>query len=365
MNFRIEKSTILNKVSLLDSVVSSKSTLPILDNILFKVDKHSLTLTASDLETTLVAEIGLLQEGENGQVCLPSKLLRTALAKLPDTELFFDINDSTQQCVVTYGSKGSFQIQGYDAFDYPTQDTDGIKNGVNIPQNDLKTMLSKCQPFISADELRPIMNGVLMDSRDNRLTFVATDAHKLIRQGLDISSEEFSVVIPNKATSIIIKSLSNKDTLCSFSTNDKYGMVVMDNYKVIFRLVEGKYPNYDSVIPRNNPISVKALKSTLSDIVGRCSVFASQDKAISLSFKDNNLDISCQDVDYGKKISESMDVMGDDTITINFRSDFLETVISALDNEYVNISMDNPTKACIFYGENLYNVCLLMPIRIA
>lgn len=366
MNFIIEHSILNNKINLLDSVVSPKNTLPILDDIKFVVKGNKLFLTTTNLEITADTSISLLQNGIDGSICLPSKILKTALSKISNTELSFDINPTTSQCFIHYNNgKGKIELQGDNANDFPEIPSIGDSIVWEFKEKDLKQYLQRSIKFAAEDELRPIMNGVCFNVLDNNIDIVATDAHKLILTSIKANDmSDGSVVIPVKGCDLMIKSLGKSDDIVKLAISDKYGMMEQSDIKVYFRIIEGKYPAYKSVIPKSNNIEAICDKNSLISSLDRCSLFDNVSNLIKMSFSSDNLTISSAMVDLGRSISEKIDCNCSEDIEIGFSHKFFRTCVDCIETNDVKITLADKTRAVLVMPIDGSYKALCMPMKI-
>ena len=368
MNFIVQHSILNNKINLLDSVVSPKNALPILDDIRFVVKGSKLFLTATNLEITADTSIQLLHNGIDGSICLPSKILKTALSKITNSDLSFDINPKTLQCVITYNSgKGKIELQGDNSNDFPQMPTIGDSIYWNFKEKDLKQYLQRSIKFVAEDELRPVMNGVHINVTDGNIDFVATDAHRLILSSINVDKEEYtngSVVIPTKACDLMIKSLGKSDDLTKLVISDKYGYMEQSDIKVYFRIVEGRYPAYMSVIPKANNITAECSKNDLVSSLDRCSLFDNISNLIKMSFTSESLTISSAMVDLGRSISEKIDCSCSEDIEIGFSHKFFKTCVDTIETNDVTITLSDKTRAVLVMPTDGSYKALCMPMKI-
>lgn len=364
MKIKLKKADILQKALHLSGIVSSKNTLPILDNILIRIEDKYMWLSATDLETTMETFVPIENtSGKNIETCIPAKLFRDATTKLQDDS--FELAFDKDICTLTY-DKGEYKFPISPANDYPQKPTFSSEYSFLITDNELKNIFSRCSKFIGVDELRPIMSGVLFDASEAGVTFVATDAFKLITYKSSIVSEVTqSAVIPKKAVIAIERIMESKDKEAELLFNDKYGVLNYEDISVMFRLIEGKYPSYKSVIPKDNNIISTASSSVLSSIMLRAKDFSEASlSTITMDFSENNrLTISSMDLDLNKSFREEMLCECNDILSISFKAGHILICLTAL-GEDIEMRFSDPTKAVLLYEKDNDNImCLCMPYR--
>ena len=370
MQFLVSSDELIKNLQTLISVINSKNTIPVLDNFLFELHNNSLRVTASDLETTITANIEV-ESAESGNFLLPAKRLFDALKSLPVQPLTFMFNDNNAMDIVTENGKYSF---GYsNSEDYPNPIEMEGESSVQIPSSVLSDAISKTIFATSNDELRPTMTGIFFEFSPDGLNFVATDAHKLVKyERADLKAEsEANFIVPKKPLQILknyLSSLNDEVMLTYDGTNIKFSF---ENVTVLSRLINGEYPNYRAVIPQENPNILTLDRQSFLGVVKRISIFASQaTQLIRLDITGSELKVSAEDLDFSNKAEEHMVVnyQGDD-MAIGFNSKFLSEMLSNLDSDEVTINMSIPSKASIIHpldgleeGEHI--TMLVMPLML-
>jgi len=279
MKFVVSSTELLSHLQAISRVISNKSTLPILDNFLFDLKDKKLTLTASDLEVTMVTSVELETTDGEGLIAMPSKILLEALKKFPEQPLNFNINMDTYGVdIVT--EKGKFSIVGQNGEDFPAiPELEGSEaQNLQIPVSMLHTGIIKTIFATANDELRPVMNGILLEMAADSLTFVASDSHKLVRYRRLDATVGFvsSFILPQKPAGLLKNVLAREDGDVSIQFDKKNAFFTLPNYKLVCRLVEGNYPSYGAVIPQDNPNKVTMDRVELYNTLGRVSLFSNQ-----------------------------------------------------------------------------------------
>ncbi len=374
MKFVISSNTMLTRLQAVSKVIGGKNVQPILDNILLVATEGMLYATASDKETTMEAKIELESLEEEGRITIPAKRLLDILKEFPEQPLTFDINTETNE-VKIISEKGEFSVPGESAEDYPIQSALGensneltTKCGL-VLEGIVKTIFATAN-----DELRPVMNCILIEMNEDNFTFVASDAHKLVRyKRFDAKSEngQFTLVLPKKPALMLKNILPKDDSELRLSFNDKMACFVFGNYKMTSTLVEGRFPNYNAVIPQNNPKKVIMEKKELYNSLRRVSVMASEvSNLVKFEVSDNRIIISAQDMDYSMSGHETLSCQYEgESMAIGFRAAFVLEILSNIESENMVQELSDPTRPGLFLpyenedkDEDL--LMLLMPMMV-
>jgi DNA polymerase III subunit beta len=375
MKFVVSSIDLLNHLQSASRVISPKNTLPILDNFLFRLSGNKLEITASDLETTLITTMELENVSDEGIIAVPARLLTDSLKEFPDQPLAFNINTDTYGIVIS-SENGQFSVVGQNGNDFPILPQ--IKQEKRIAfRADAETLAGGLNSTLFAtadDELRPVMNGVFFELTDKDLTFVASDAHKLVRyKRLDVKagSTGASFILPKKPASVLKTILAREQNQIEVEFDDKNAFFSFSDYKLVCRLVEGNYPSYNSVIPTNNSNKLVIDRMRFLNTIKRVSVFSNQaSNLVRLKLKGNKLTVSAQDIDFSTSAYEDIACQynGDD-IEIGFKSTFLIEILNNLPSSDVSIELSDASRAGLFLpfqknNENEDILMLLMPMMI-
>ncbi len=353
MKFVVSSSELLYHLQAVSRVVSSKSTIPILENILFELESGKLTITASDLESTMVTSMNLDNTEGEGAIALPAKILLDTLKKFPEQPITIDINlDSRAVNIVT--DKGKFSVVGLSGDEFPEiPQIDGNKSSrLQLPASLVLAGINKTLFATADDELRPVMNGILIEMSPENLTFVASDSHKLVRYQRTDATTEFSssFILPKKPASFLKNVLIKEDGDISIEFDDKNAYFQMENHKLVCRLVEGNYPSYNAVIPQDNPNKIIINRQDVVNTLGRVSLFSNQaSNLVKLTIDGDELMVSAQDIDFSISAYEKLSCQYDgDSIEIGFKSAFLAEILDNISSEEVVMELADPARAGIF-----------------
>jgi DNA polymerase-3 subunit beta len=374
MKFVVSSMELLGHLQAISRVISNKNTLPILDNFLFSLEDGILEITSSDLESTLVTHIQLDNTDGSGTVAIPARLLTDTLKEFPEIPLNFEVNPDTLM-VVIQSENGKFSIPGQNGAEFPQMPVikDDQKQTLELEQEVLLSGISKSLFATADDELRPVMNGIFMELSPDDITFVASDAHKLVRyKRTDAAAgTASSFILPKKPASLLKNILPREENKVVLEFDDRNASFTLTDYKLVCRLVEGNYPSYNSVIPSDNPYKMSIDRLAFYNTLKRVSVFSNQaSNLVKLSLTGNQLNISAQDIDFSISATERLSCQyeGED-MEIGFKSTFLIEILANLASDDVVLEMSDPTRAGILLpssteNENEDTLMLLMPMMI-
>ncbi len=374
MKFIVSSLDLLNHLQSVSRVISSKNSLPILDDFLFNLEDNLLTITASDLETTLITQMKIENAGEGGSIALPARLLTDTLKEFPDEPLTFEINLETLG-VEILAEQGKYNIVGQRAIEYPQVPAikEEVKTSMEIEPLVLYNGITRTLFATANDDLRPIMNGIFFDMTSDHTTMVASDAHKLvryIRKGTG-TDKDGSFILPKKPASLLKNILPREEEKVVLEFDDKNASFTISDHKLICRLVEGSYPSYNSVIPQDNPNKLRVDRVALVNALKRVSVFSNAaSNLVRLGISGNQLTLSAQDLDFSVSASEWLNCQYDgDDMEIGFKSTFLLEILTNLPGEEVVFELADPTRAGIILpaeqeSEDDDLLMLLMPMMI-
>ena len=380
MKFIVNSQQLLKQLQSLSGVLTSNNTMPIINCFHFHLEEGKLTLKTTDLSTTLVShmpvETGRMDAAE--EVAIPSKMLLDILKTFDDVPLTFDINQSNFSIVIASGS-GEYSLAGMDAATYPTMPTSEKTSSVVIGSNALVDAINKTVFATSNDEMHQQMSGIFCEMTPEGITFVATDAHKLVRyRRKDVSSNESTSFILPKKPIIIVKNIlasRKEDNEVTVEYNNTNLFITFDNFYIVCRLVDGRYPNYEAAIPKDNPNKLIIDRLSFLNTLKRVSIFASEaTRQVRLSIGADKMEISAEDAEFFNKANETIPCQYEgDPMDIGFNAKFLTEMISNLDSEQVLVELSHPSRAGIifpYYSEENTEksddiLMLVMPVMLA
>ncbi len=369
MKFIVSSSQLLKQLQVLGGVINNSNTLPILDNFLFELNQNELKISASDLETTMITTINVESDSE-GSVAVSARLLLDTLKTLPNQPLTFKTEDNN---IEISSSQGKYDMAYFDGSEFPKAVSIESPSNTVIPGAILATAISKTIFATGNDDLRPVMSGVFFQFATDSLTFVATDAHKLVKYArTDVfANEAAEFIMPKKPLTLLKGILAGSNSDVTIEYNDANAKFTFDNVVLVCRLIDGKYPNYEAVIPKENPNKLTVDRGTFLNSVKRVSIFSSKTThQIRLKMAGTELNISAEDVDYSNKAEERLvcEYQGDD-LQIGFNSRFLSEMLSNLTSNEILIEMSLPNRAGILtpidgVEEGEYITMLVMPVML-
>lgn len=372
MNFAVSSSTLLKHLQSISGVLISNNTLPILDNFLFEISDSTLSIHASDIETTMITTLEV-ESNKSGSICMPSNILLDILKNLPEQPVTFRVNEETLGIELA-SATGNFEMVGYPGEDFPKVKELERTQQTIMTSGVLSEAINKTIFATSNDELRPVMGGVFCEISPENMTFVATDAHKLVRYRRNESkaTTSASFILPKKALTLLKNNLASGDeSEISIDYNEDNALFKFRNIQLICRLIEGKYPNYEAVIPQENPNVLTIEREAFLNSIRRVSIFANKTtRQVSLKISGSELSISAEDIDFSNKANERLTCSynGAD-IEIGFNSRFLIEILNNISSEEVKLMMSQPNRAGIIVpanpeDENVDILMLVMPVMI-
>lgn len=371
MKFIASSSSLLKQLQIVNSVISSKVVIPILEYFLFEVDNNSLRIVGTDLEVSIQAFLPV-ESKESGKVAVPSKIILDTLKSLPDQPITFTINEDTRSIELTYDN-GKAKISGEVAEDFPKFPTIENATTFNLPQDMIDRAISKTLFAIGSDELKPALTGLYLDITTDDIRFVSTDGNKLVKyQRNDFkSAEPTTFILPKKALNVIKNSVDPAiETEVEVSFNKVNALFKVNDITVVCRLIDEKFPDYNSAMPVDLPNKLRINRSELVNSLKRISIFANKTTyQVKFSLSGNELQLNAQDLDYSNEANERLgcEYEGED-MEIGFSARFLVEMLSSLDSEEVVLSLaahNRPgtlTPGVDEKGEEI--IMLLMPIVI-
>ncbi len=370
MKFIVSSNYLQKQLQVLGGVINNSNTLPILDNFLFELRHSKLTVSASDLESTMASTMEVESDSE-GSVAIPAKLLLETLKTFPEQPLTFVIED--YNTIEISSNHGKYALAYASADEFPKSISLDNPSTTVVSADVLATAISKTIFAAGNDDLRPVMSGVFFQFSTESLTFVATDAHKLVKYSrTDVKANETAeFIMPKKPLNLLKGLLTGSDDKVSIEYNDSNAKFSFENTVLICRLIDGKYPNYEAVIPKENPNHLTISRNQFLNSVKRVSIFSNKTThQIRLKIAGAELNISAEDIDYSNKAEERLtcDYQGDD-MQIGFNSRFLSEMLSNLGADNVQLEMSMPNRAGILtpidgldVGETV--TMLVMPVML-
>lgn len=365
MRFVVSSTALLSHLQAISKVINSKNTLPILDCFLLELEGSTLFLTAADSETRLVTSLEVNEADGNGKFAVNAKNLLDPLKELPDQPLTFEINSDNLETFIFFHN-GKYNFIGQNGEDYPQpKQLKETAVSLTIEPQVLFSGINRTLFASADDELRPVMNGVYFDISTEDLTFVASDGHKLVRcKTLSAKgAERASFILPKKPANLLRAILPKESETVEIKFDENNAYIKMSSYTMTCRFIEGRYPNYNSVIPQNNPNKVILDRLSFLNALKRVSVFSNQaSNLIRLQLSDKNIIVSAQDIDFSTAAEETIpcDYTGT-PMSIGFKSSFLIDILNNIPSSDISLELSDPSRAgLIIPAENEENEDLLM-----
>ena len=347
MKFIVNSSYLLKQLSNINGVITTNPVVPILENFLFEIDKANLTVTASDLQTSMITEI-TVESKERGNIAVPARILLDTLKNLPDQPVTFSIDESTYSIEII-SDNGRYKLSGENATDFPKVPAVSNDFSAIISSEVLARAINNTIFATSSDELRPAMTGVYVNLGDKNTTFVATDGHRLVRyRRTDVNSDNGNaIIIPRKALNLLKATLPTENTDVSIDFNMSNAFFKFGNIRMICRLIDERYPDYENVIPSANTIKMTISRADFLSSLKRISIYANKTThQVRLKITGSELQVSAEDLDFSNEANErlSCEHEGED-IEIGFNARFLIEMLSNLDTDQIRLNMTAPNKA--------------------
>jgi DNA polymerase-3 subunit beta len=372
MKFVVSSTALLSHLQAISKVINSKNTLPILDCFLLELNGSVLTLTAADSETRLVTSLEVNEAEGNGKFAVNAKNLLDPLKELPEQPLTFEINNDNLETFIFFHN-GKYNFIGQSGEDYPQpKELKDTAISLTIDPQILFAGINRTLFASADDELRPVMNGIYLDISTDDLTFVASDGHKLVRCRTLAAkgTERASFILPKKPANLLRTILPKEAGTAEIKFDENNAYIKMAGYTMTCRFIEGRYPNYNSVIPQNNSNKVILDRLAFLNALKRVSVFSSQSSnLVRLQLSDKNIVVSAQDIDFSTAAEETIACEYTGTaMNIGFKSSFLIEILNNVPSSDISLELSDPSRAGLIIPtdneENEDLLMLLMPMML-
>ena len=371
MRFTVSSSALSSKLNMLAKVIGSKNSLPILDCFLFQVANGEMSITASDSDNVIKSTLALTDHDGEGEFCVPNRVILDALKELPEQPLHFDVNAAGEAVAIKIVyQNGLYNFTGQSAEEYPrTQSMTDACTTVSLPTEMLINNISRSLFATANDELRPVMNGIYFDQTADALAIVASDGHKLVRsKNFTIKSESPSAFnLPKKPASLLKNILSKDGDDAIIKFDDRSAEIQFTDGVMRCRLIDGRYPNYNSVIP-NNPNEVTVDRKGLQSALRRVLPFASESsQLIRFHIESGRFEVSSEDIDFSTSAKEQLSCeYNGSPISIGFKGSSLMEILGNITSDNIIIQLADPSRAGIIVPaeqpENEDILMLIMPM---
>lgn len=371
MRFVVSSNALLKHLQQINGVISANTVLPILEDFLFNIDKGKLDIFATDLETSMSTSMEV-ESNDKHIVAIPARIITDILKSLPEQPIAISI-DEVSNAVELTTDNGKYRLAGENGADFPKMPTVEGDSTIEIPADVLFDAINKTLFAVSADDLRPAMGGVYFLLNANGITFVSTDAHKLVKLArTDISGfeSETSFIVPKKALGLLKASLPQTNTSVKISFNKTNAFFSFDETNLICRLIDARYPDYNAVIPTQNPNLLTINRQELLGALKRISIFSNKSThLIAIKIAGSELTVSAQDLDFSNEAAEklSCEYIGED-MEIGFNAKFLIEMLNTINSDEVRFELESSTRAGILRpadkDEHVDLIMLVMPVMI-
>lgn len=372
MKFIVSSIGLYSHLQAISRVINSKNSLPILDCFLMELTENGVSITASDSETTLTTSIEVNEVEGNGRFAVAAKTILDALKEIPEQPIVFEVNMDTWEIQVKY-LNGKFSLMGRNADEYPA--TPALRDeavNVSIPSTVLLAGINRSLFATADDELHPVLNGIFFDITTEEIIFAASDGYKLVRNKTFAAKgdEKAAFILPKKPATLLKNLLPKEQGDVQISFDGRNAIITLENYILTCRLIEGRYPNYNSVIPQNNPHKVTVDRVAFISALKRVSVFSSAASSlIKLHLEDNSIKISAQDIDFSTSAEETLVCQYDGSpLSIGFKPTFLIDIMNNIATQEVIMELADPSRGGVILPteqeENEDILMLLMPMML-
>lgn len=369
MNFIVSSNALLKRLTAIGSVIVSNPVVPILENFLFELNNDTLTIFATDTQTTMIAELPIEAKCK-GKIAIPAKMLVDTLKSLPEQPVTFNIDKKTNR--ITIGCKsGEYELAGESGEFFPLPPKSEKPHSVEIESCILLRALTTTIISINKNDTWPAQQGICVSMTDSKLEFAATNnftmsIFKLKEMVCDYAEK---IIIPSKSIHILKSSLPDNDTIVKLEFNSSNAFFTYDNIKMICRLIDERFPDYENAIPTNNPNKLTISRTDFLNSLKRISIYANKTTHLIRIKVDSNsiVKLSAEDLDFESKASESIscEYEGSD-LEIGFGCQQLIEILRTLEGENVDISFSLPhTPALITPKDGLDSILMAIgPIMI-
>jgi DNA polymerase III subunit beta len=369
MKFSVSSSDLLKQLQLVSGAIASNPVLPILEDFLFTIEDNKLSIAATDLETSVTTEIEVMSDG-NGAIAVPAKILMDTLKALPQQPITFSFNETFG--VEITSAYGKYRLSGENGADYPSIPEPDSVDTVTLSTSALNQAITKTLFATSNDDLRPAMTGVYFQVEEGKIVFVATDAHKLVKYTVhDVQGDvNTTFIVPKKALNLLKNALGTGGNV-SLSFNKANAFFSFGTTKLVCRLIDQKYPDYNAVIPIDNPNLLTVGRTDFQNSLKRIAIYANKTtNQVVLTINPGSLNVSAQDLDFSNEATEQLSCTYEGTpLTIGFNAKFVIEMLGVLESDEVKFELSTPTRAGILLPSDQNDgssiLMLVMPVMLS
>ncbi len=371
MKFIVSSAALLKELIHINGVITTNPVVPILENFLFEIEDGKLIITASDLQTSMITELDI-EAKDTGSIAVPAKILLETLKNLPEQPVTFSIDENTYSIEIS-SDNGRYKLAGENSTDFPKipEVTDGYS--IDISSDALSSAISNSIFATSNDELRPAMTGVYINLSETNTTFVATDGHRLVRyRRVDVASEgDHAIIIPRKALNLLKTTLPAENSNVTVEFNNANAFFHFNNIKMICRLIDERFPDYENVIPAENENHMSIDRMGILNSLKRISIYANKTtNQVRLKITGSELQISAEDLDFSNEANERLSCEHDgEDIEIGFNARFLIEMLNNLESKEITLQLSEPNRAGLIVpkekNDNEDILMLVMPVMLS
>ncbi len=369
MKFVVSSTLLSSNLQAVSKVIVAKNAMPIRENILFQIEGNQLLLTASDEDNTVKAKLEVISADGDFAFTVPARHLIEIMGKFPEMPLTFDVSDLNKIQLIS--ETGKFQLVGTSADEYPQMKPLTDTASFSIPSDALYRAVAKTVFATADNELRPIMNGICFVLGSDGLICAATDSHQLVRfTNSAVTGNEATFVLPKKPAAILKNVLPKEKGNVEVTFDKNSACFTLSSYTIVCRLIEGNYPNFNAVIPKNNPNKLSIDKSSFVSAINRVAVCSNQaSHLIKLDIKPNEMVLSAQDYDFSTFATETISCQYEGTpMAIGLKAPFLVEILNNIDSSEVVVELSDPSRAVLILpfenAEDEEILMLLMPMTL-
>ncbi len=370
MKFSVSSSDLLKQLQLVSGAIASNPVLPILEDFLFTIQDNRLIIAATDLETSITTGLDVMADG-NGTIAVPAKILLDTLKALPQQPITFSYSEENFSIEIT-SAYGKYKLAGENGADYPSIPEPDTVDTVTLPSSSLSQAISKTIFATSNDDLRPAMTGVYFQVEPNKIIFVATDAHKLVKYtATDVQGDvSTTFIVPKKALNLVKNALGGGGEV-SLAFNKANAFFSFGTTNLVCRLIDQRYPDYNAVIPIDNPNLLSATRADLQNSLKRIAIYANKTtNQVVLNINNGSLTVSAQDLDFSNEATEQLSCTYEgNPLTIGFNAKFLIEMLGVMESDEIKLELSTPTRAGILLpaeqNDGSSILMLVMPVMLS
>lgn len=370
MKFIVTSTALLKQLQNINGVITTNPVVPILENFLFEIEKGKLTITASDLQTSMITQMEV-EAKESGSIAVPARILLDTLKNLPEQPVTFSIDEESFSIEIS-SDNGRYKLAGENATDFPKVPTVTEGYTVEMSSDILHSAIANSIFATSSDELRPAMTGVYLQINNQNTTFVATDGHRLIRyRRSDITSDsKNAIIIPRKALNLVKNVLPSEKSTVTVEFNASNAFFHFESIRMICRLIDERYPDYENVIPRDNENTMTINRLELLSSLKRIAIYANRTtNQVKLKIAGSELNISAEDLDFSNEANERLGCEHDgEDIVIGFNAKFLVEMLTNLESKEIIMKLSEPNRAGLLVPKDQADqedlLMLVMPVML-